>query len=46
MIGAAERELGEADVGIGGNGGLEVVNVKRGADNGGGEASCLVDLVC
>lgn len=47
MVGAAERKLGEADVGqIRGDGGLEVANVERGADNGDGETGCLVDLPC
>ena len=47
MVGAAKRELGKVDVGrVGGNGGSEVLNVVGGADNGDGEAGCLVELPC
>jgi hypothetical protein len=47
MVSAAERKLGEADVGrIGGKSGSEVLNVEKGADNGDGEALCLLELPC
>ena len=48
MVGAAERKLSKADVGrrIGGKGGSEVLNVEWGADNGDGEALCLLELPC